>query len=64
VDEIEYTVVSSVTYGSPRGAVSNVQRDVRRHLEDGWVPSGGLALAADNTGVFAAQAMIRERRQS
>jgi hypothetical protein len=53
---MEYKVIEA------KGEASNLQEDVNRHIEHGWVPVGGVAVAysPQSGNWWFYQAMFRE----
>jgi hypothetical protein len=50
---VEYKVIEA------KDTASNLQDQVNRHIEEGWIPTGGLAVVETHSWWFY-QAMIRQ----
>lgn len=56
---MKYEVISaSSTWGS-NFATSALEKKVKEHTKDGWIPQGGISIVVENGETIARQAMMK-----
>jgi len=52
---MEYKILQWTTIG-------HLEKDVNQHIEEGWKPQGGVAVAASPYGGAFLQAIVRDKK--